>query len=204
MSTTTATTTSAPATKTARSNVKSPSALAHVVLRTSNYVQMVRFYKDFLGAHASYENDALSFLTYDNEHHRLAICNIPGTGPKAPTSAGLEHLAFSFDSLDDLALTYRQRKALGMCPVWSVNHGPTTSIYYRDPDGNTVETQCDNFDTVEGANAFMSGSEFAENPFGVDFDPEVLCERLARGESSEVIKRRVEIGPRGIETLPIL
>jgi catechol-2,3-dioxygenase len=165
---------------------------------------MVQFYKDFLGAHASYENEALSFLTYDNEHHRLAIVNIPGTTPKNHTSCGLEHLAFAFDNLDDLALSYRQRKELGILPVWSVNHGPTTSIYYRDLDGNMIETQTDNFDTVEGANAFMAGPQFAENPFGTDFDTEELCKRLDSGESHESIKKRVEIGPRGIETLPFL
>jgi len=187
-----------------RPRVKSPSGLAHVVLRTSNFSTMVQFYKDFLGAHASYENDTLSFLTYDDEHHRLAIGYIPGTTPKDHASCGLEHLAFSFDTLDDLALTYRQRKELGILPVWSVNHGPTTSIYYRDPDGNMLETQTDNFDTVEGANEFMAGPLFGDNPFGTDFDPEELCKRLASGESHDSIKKRVEVGPRGIGTLPFL
>ncbi|KAF2491722.1 hypothetical protein BU16DRAFT_594797 [Lophium mytilinum] len=172
--------------------VKSPSALAHV------------FYKDFLGAHASYETNTLSFLTYDNEHHRVAIGYIPGTAPKSHASCGLEHLAFSFDTLDDLALTYRQRKEIGILPIWSVNHGPTTSIFYRDPDGNMLETQTDNFNTVEEANEFMAGPLFGGNPFGTDFDPEDLCSRLNAGESHESIMKRVENGPRGIETLPFL
>jgi catechol-2,3-dioxygenase len=70
--------------------VISPIKLAHVVLRTNNFKNMVDFYKTFLGGEASYENDILSFLTYDEEHHRIAIAAIPGTGPKATKSCGLE------------------------------------------------------------------------------------------------------------------
>ena len=134
--------------------VKSPCSLAHVVLRTGNYQKMVAFYKDFLGADITFMNQKLAFLRYDEEHHRIAIIAIPGTGPKVPTSAGLDNIAFAFSSLSDLVLAYQQRKAKGMLPNWCVNHGPTTSIYYSDPDGNRLETQVDNFDTVEEAKKF--------------------------------------------------
>jgi hypothetical protein len=40
----------------------------------------------FLGAEASYENEILSFLTYDEEHHRVAIVKVPDTGPKNPST----------------------------------------------------------------------------------------------------------------------
>lgn len=181
-----------------QTKVKSPTSLAHVVLRTPNFAKMNEYYKTFLGAHASYENENLSFLTYDEEHHRVAIIAVPGTSPKNPKSAGLEHLAFTFDSLDDLVLTYRQRKEADITPTWCVNHGPTTSIYYTDPDGNMIETQVDNFDTVEGANEFMASKEFGQNPIGTDFDPEELIKRLDSGEDHTSIKKRIETGPRGL------
>ncbi|KIW79157.1 hypothetical protein Z517_05769 [Fonsecaea pedrosoi CBS 271.37] len=178
--------------------VKSPSSLAHVVLRTPNFKAMNDYYKTFLGAKASYENEILSLLTYDEEHHRVAIVAVPGTGPKVPKSAGLEHIAFTFNTLDDLTLAYRQRKEAGILPSWCVNHGPTTSIYYTDPDGNMIETQVDNFDTVDEANAFMASRAFAENPIGTDFDPEELIRRLESGEDHRSIKKRIENGPRGL------
>lgn len=183
--------------------VISPSKLAHVVLRTGNYTAMVEFYKTFLGAKATYENEFLSFLTYDDEHHRIAIGAIPGTGPKATNAAGLEHIAFSFDTLEDLALAYKQRKAKGILPIWSVNHGPTTSIYYQDPDGNQLETQVDNFDTIEEANEMMGSKAFADNPVGVDFDPEELVRKLERGVDQRELKKRANIGPRSIDTIPL-
>ncbi|CZR52469.1 related to Biphenyl-2,3-diol 1,2-dioxygenase 2 [Phialocephala subalpina] len=182
--------------------VISPSKLAHVVLRTGKFTAMVEFYKNFLGAKATYENEFLSFLTYDDEHHRIAIGAVPGTGPKAPNAAGLEHIAFSFNTLEDLALAYQQRKAKGILPIWSVNHGPTTSIYYQDPDGNQLETQVDNFDTIEEANEMMGSKAFAENPVGVDFDPEELVRQLESGMDQRELKKRADIGPRGIDTIP--
>lgn len=184
-----------------RVKVKSPSMLAHVVLRTGKFEEMVSYYKSFLGAHASFQNKMLCFLRYDDEHHRIAIIGIPGTPAKNPAAAGLEHIAFTFDTLGDLVETYLQRKALGIVPSFCLNHGPTTSMYYTDPDGNHVEAQVDNFDTAEEASRFMESKEFAENPIGTDFDPDDLVKRLQSGESHESIKKRIEIGPRS--ALPI-
>jgi catechol-2,3-dioxygenase len=178
--------------------VKSPASLAHVVLRTGQYQKMISFYKDFLGADITFMNATLAFLRYDEEHHRIAIIAVPGVGPKVASSAGLDHIAFAFSSLVDLVLAYQQRKAKGIVPSWCVNHGPTTSIYYEDPDGNRLETQVDNFDTVEEANAFMTGKYFAENAIGTDFEPEELLRRVESGESEQSIKRRIEIGPRDL------
>lgn len=72
--------------------VTSPIKFAHVVLRTrpDMFATMAGFYKTFLGGHASHENDFLSFITYDDEHHRVAIAAVPNLGPKEQKSSGLE------------------------------------------------------------------------------------------------------------------
>ncbi|KAI1114961.1 Glyoxalase/Bleomycin resistance protein/Dihydroxybiphenyl dioxygenase [Nemania sp. NC0429] len=186
------------------SKVLSPKSMAHVVLRTPDLKTMSTFYKTFLGAHASWENEKMTFLTYDEEHHRIAILGVPGLAEKAKKSAGLDHVAFTYDTLADLLAAYKQRKAHGILPVWCINHGPTTSMYYEDPDGHRLETQVDNFDTVEETNAFMRGSEFDKNPIGVDFDPEELIRKLESGVPESEIKKRPDIGARGPETIPEL
>lgn len=61
-----------------------------------------------------------------------------------------------------------------------------------------LETQVDNFDSVEGANAFMESKFFAENPIGTDIDPEDLISKLREGVSEDDLKRRLENGPRGL------
>jgi len=80
------------------------------------------------------------------------------------------------------------------------------SRYYRDPDGNKIELQVDNYDSKEAADAFMTGDLFAVNPIGSDFDPEpwaaeVLSTSGANGntlapEEDKRLKTRQEIGTR--------
>lgn len=182
--------------------VLSPKHLAHVVLKTPDLPTMSKFYQTFLGGHASFESEKLSFITYDEEHHRVALIGIPGLPGKVAQSAGLDHIAFTYATLSDLLAAYKQRKALGILPDWCTNHGPTTSMYYHDPDGNRVETQVDNFDTLAEVDAFMSGPEFRENPIGVDFDPEELVKKLGSGVPEAEIKKRPNIGPRSVEDIP--
>lgn len=185
---------------TTASKVQSPAYLAHVVLRTPtpNFEPMLNFYLKFLGAEVSARKDnIIAFIRYDDEHHRIALIgNPPGPTDDPQPTKGMHHMAFTFTTLDDLANAYTQRKAYGVEPIWCVNHGPTTSMYYKDPDGNLLETQVDNFDTPEQANDFMASEEFAENTVGADFNPEDLIHRLASGESHASIKKRPNVGPR--------
>jgi catechol-2,3-dioxygenase len=184
------------------SKMPSPTKLAHIVLRTSfeNYDNMIDFYTTFLGG-ITLPHENISFIRYDDEHHRIGILRIDTIkGAAAAASPGLDHIGFTYGSLRDLAVTYRARKVRGILPVWCANHGPGTSMYYRDPDGNQVECQVDNFDRMDDAVEFINGPEFAVNPIGVDFDPEDLCARLDRGEDERLLKKRPDIGPR--TTLP--
>lgn len=74
-------------------HVTSPKALAHVVLRTSpdKLKEMREFYLKLLGAKVSYENEWACFMTYDFEHHRIAVIAMPGIETKKiASSPGLE------------------------------------------------------------------------------------------------------------------
>lgn len=179
----------------------SPYKLAHVVLRTAQFDKMFDFYKVFLGARVAFSNGELGLLRYDDEHHRIAIAGIPGTTKKEPTSAGLWHVAFTFRSLQELLEAYSQRKAHGILPSWCINHGPTTSMYYFDPDGNQIETQIDNLDS-EAADEYMQSHSYQENPIGVKFEPEELIDMLAKGVDAEQIKKRIDIGPKTFHDIP--
>ena len=192
----------------------SPQSLAHVVLRTTseNYQAMIQFYLELLSAHIVHTTPVLTFLRYDEEHHRIAIIQTPETTPKPKDAgfAGLDHVAFTYPTLTQLAQQYTYLKSNPenpLRPLWCVNHGPTTSMYYRDPDGNKVELQVDNFDTPEDANDFMKGPLYGMNPMGSDFDPdewaaEILSKTTADGEEGlsrdkiKELKTRKEIGER--------
>lgn len=195
----------------------SPSAFAHAVLRTTkdNFQTMVRFYMKMLQAKIIIETDHFAMLRYDFEHHRIAIVQMEqATSQKhSPNVAGLDHLAYTYETLTDLALTYRALKELEkpIEPIWCVNHGMSTSMYYRDPDGNKVELQVDNFDTPEEADDFMNGPLFQSNPIGTDFNPDDWSQKILSkmhedgsegltAAEARAIKMRQEIGPR--DTVP--
>ncbi|KFY44083.1 hypothetical protein V495_03627 [Pseudogymnoascus sp. VKM F-4514 (FW-929)] len=180
--------------------VISPIPLAHVVFRTANLQRMIDFWAPFLGATVIFQNNAVAFLQYDDEHHRIAVIADPSTQPQLSGSkgAGMHHVAFNFANLAELVQAYKQRKELGVLPTWCVNHGPMTSMYYTDPDGNQIETQVDNFDSPEETAEFMQGALFAENLLGTDFVPEELDRKIQSGVEDSVLKKRVDIGPRVI------
>lgn len=181
-----------------QSTIVSPSKLAHFVLRTGRYREIVDFYKTVLNAKPAFESDALAFLSYDEEHHRVAVLNMPELKEQEPGQAGVHHVAFTFDNLWILLENFERLKAVGIEPVYVINHGPTTSLYYEDPDHNQIEFQVENFATVEESGKFFFSEAFAENPIGTEFDPEELLARLRAGEAEEDLKRRPDIGKRGL------
>lgn len=172
-----------------------PIRFAHAVLRTNKFRQMVDWYKTVLEAKVVFENEMLAFMTYDDEHHRIAIAGLPGIVDRAPHAAGLDHLAYTYSSLGDLVATYERLKAAGITPVVPINHGLTLSMYYRDPDGNKVELQIDNCETAEQMKNFFKSNDFAKNPIGVSFDPDELARQFHAGvPETELRKYRPEKG----------
>ena len=134
-----------------------------------------------LGADTIAEGPLLCFLTYDDEHHRIALVNDPDA-PAAgattlPRTTGLEHISFTYAGLGDLLATYERLKEAGITPHWCVNHGATTSMYFLDPDANQVELQVDAFDTLE--EVLRDGPPIGE--IGVEFDPDDLLARYRDG-----------------------
>ncbi|PYM81948.1 MAG: biphenyl 2,3-dioxygenase [Candidatus Rokuibacteriota bacterium] len=125
-----------------------PEKFAHVVLKTANYDAVIAWYATVLQAPVAFRNDFIAFLTYDDEHHRVAVLNTPGSPAPDPAAAGVHHIAYTYTGLGELLATYRRLKASGIEPARCINHGPTTSMYYRDPDGLRVELQIDNFATI--------------------------------------------------------
>ena len=172
-----------------------PEKFAHVVLKTGNFDAVIAWYATVLEARVAHRNDFIAFLTYDDEHHRVAVINAPGSPAPEETAAGVHHIAYTYADLGELLATYRRLKASGIAPARCINHGPTTSMYYRDPDGLRVELQIDNFATMDEAHAYLTGPDFAENPIGVTFDPEQLIRDYEAGLAMDDLVRRPPLPP---------
>lgn len=172
-----------------------PSKLAHVVLRTRDLRRARDWYATVLQATPAFENAQVCFLTYDDEHHRIGLVGMPHLQASADDRAGLEHVAFTYARLDGLLATYRRLAALGIEPYWTINHGPTVSLYYKDPDGNRVELQYDVFERREDLDAFFASGAYEENFMGVRFDPGELARRYESGEPLATLTARPRLAP---------
>jgi catechol 2,3-dioxygenase-like lactoylglutathione lyase family enzyme len=166
-----------------------PSKFAHIVIHTGRYAQMQHFYNTLLLAWSAYKSQAADFLRYDDEHHRIVLVNMPGFVDAPAGTNRTHHISFTYNTLGELLGTFDRLGAVGIHPVWCINHGITTSIYYQDPDGTLVETQYDNLE-VDECDAFMSSDYFRINSLGVDFDPRLLKRRYENGDPIKELIRQ--------------
>ena len=173
-----------------------PTKFAHVVYRTRRFEEMLNWYETVFDARVQYQNPGLAFLTYDDEHHRFAFANMTlfqpdGTETDRHGVIGVDHVAYTYASLNDLLENYAQLKEKGISPYWCIHHGITVSMYYSDPDGNQMEFQVNSYSSGEDANAFIN-EHFSANPVGVEYDPEEWLARLRAGASaSDFLVRQV-------------
>ena len=177
-----------------------PSKFAHFVVQTSQYQTLIDWYKTVLRAEEVFRNDMLCFMTFDDEHHRLAIANIPGLQPAPKRTQGVAHLAYSYRNLGELLANYVRLKAHGITPFWPINHGMTVSMYYKDPDGTAIEFQVDVLPTKQDLRAYFAGDEFRANPIGVIFDPDQMVRDYEAGVPEEVLIKRPPL-PEGVSFL---
>ncbi len=170
-------------------------SLAHVVYRTRRFAEMLDWYRIVFGARVQHQNPAMSFLTFDDEHHRFAFLDLSvvdpeGAEPESKAWVGVDHLAWTLASLDDLFSNYADCKARGIEPYWCVHHGLTVSMYYADPDGNQMEFQVNAFDSAEECNGYIRGPAFEANPIGVEFDPEEWLAEIRAGAALDDFRVR--------------
>ena len=164
-----------------------PSKLSHAVLRTTRLKEMAQWYKTVLNAEVMYENDFLVFMTYDEEHHRIALASFSGLIEKPKHCAGLDHLAFFYPTLADWIANYERLKALAITPRVSIHHGLTMSLYYKDPDDNGVELSIDNVEKSKW-HSWMR-DRMKDNPIGAPLDPDDLARKYHAGTAEAEIRR---------------
>lgn len=115
----------------------------------------------------------------------IGIFEEPGTGDAvAKNLPGLHHMQLMTSGLDELCDRFEDLRDRGMHPHRSADHGPMTSFYYRDPDGNNVELTAQNFATLEEMVAFMASDAFKANPSGRELDPDAFVAEFRAGRAA--------------------
>ncbi len=171
--------------------------LHHVNLKTRRLQEMIDWYALVVGMKPNHQFEGGAWLTNDAANHRLALLAPPGIvdDPDKISRSGIHHTAFEYASMDDLLDTYVRLKPLGIVPHACLDHGMTTSFYYVDPDGNSVELQSDNFDgDWAQSSAFLQTPEFVANPIGVHVDPDAMVAARAAGADAHELHRRAYAG----------
>ena len=117
--------------------------LNHAVLFVSDLELALRFYTDVLGfrliSRETQMNAAFLRAADSANHHDLGLFGLgPGTPGPTRGHAGLYHLAWQVDTIDQLAQVRQALFEAGAITGES-SHGATKSLYGADPDGNQFE-----------------------------------------------------------------
>ena len=181
-------------------HMPTPREMHHVhIFSDENYDAMVAFYRLVFNGEITNVLDRetkLTFITYDDHDHRIVIIKRPGWGGKPQRPIGLSHIAFAYASLGELLFIYKTLKAAGHpAPHWTVNHGNSTSFYYRDPDGNELETMLDNFsalDTQDYKRRYQFTDAFGDMNEG-NFDPDKMVALYESGVPDTILLDREKV-----------
>lgn len=176
-------------------------ALHHVTFKTSHMDEMIKWYGLVIGAEVNFRNEMAAWTTNDAANHRIAFLAVPGLSDDAQKDShnGVHHTAFEYANFSDLMSTFDRLRSASVMPAFCLEHGLTISIYYKDPEGNYVELQVDDFADWKLSTAFMQTSpEFAANPIGVFFDPAAVYEKFKAGTDFQTLRTAI----RGGEFLP--
>ena len=117
--------------------------LNHAVLYVRDARRSADFYEEAFGftTAASVGEGAAVFLraAETDNHHDLGLFTIGADAPGPERGrAGLYHLAWQVDTIQDLAVMRERLVKLGALAGAS-DHGATKSLYGHDPDGNEFE-----------------------------------------------------------------
>jgi len=178
--------------------------ISEIVLKTSQFETLRNWYVDALGIEPFYENSPEKTGGADGKFLRasdvrlcfirlhldypyaqvLAIFEVPNLKSGGKTEAGLHHMQLRNSSLDQLFERYDLLKSVGILPHRSANHGPGTSFYYFDPDGNNVEFSGANFDTEAEYLAYFTSDSYRRNPTPRRISPATAVERPRQTSSA--------------------
>jgi catechol 2,3-dioxygenase len=120
--------------------------LAHVGVSCIDIDKMVDFYTSVFGLMLTDEGHGhtfpfrLAFLSrHPRQHHQLALAQ---NRPQGAVSTVMQ-LSFKVSSLDEIRIAKSKALNKGATQMRGISHGNAISIYFLDPEENTVEVYMD-------------------------------------------------------------
>ncbi len=125
--------------------------LGHVRLNVQNLQRAIDFYMRFVQLDlVERGGDDYAFLSRGSCHHMVALFSAGQDLPlAAPNGTSVDHIAFEVQGKRSFARAFEALTDAGV-HVTTVNNGISWSIYFRDPDGNSLEIFRDTRDEPDG------------------------------------------------------
>ena len=180
-------------------------SLHHVTIKTTRLDEMIAWYGLVIGAEVQFRDAGAAWTTNDAANHRVAFLTVPklSDDPDKTSHNGVHHFAFEYESFADLMASFDRMRKSDIEPAFCLDHGLTISLYYKDPEGNYVELQSDNFSDWNKSTEFMrTSADFAANPIGTFFDPARVFDAFKAGIDFATLQREIRAGAYVPATIP--
>lgn len=169
----------------------------HVIYCGEKYEEMVRWYQTFFQGEVRTVSDTLpADIASDDTTDSIILVKRPDLPVLEGRQVGIFHVAWSYPSLAELMYVYRKARDNGILPVEVLNSGILLQVYYKDPEGNGVEIEVDDYDTSEETYAVQRAMSFVRSgdPKHWHIDPEKVIAMLEAGVPDKDILHHVKYG----------
>ena len=144
--------------------------IGHVLLRVLDLERSKRFYSEVLGFQVLEEDPEHggTFMALPGQSHAIDLFPVKdaeAARTQTPGVRGLGHIAFRVESEDALREAYATLGDHGVEVTRTVDHVSQKSVYFLDPDGNTLEIYYERPDALA---LFAQGRNDRDAPLTLD------------------------------------
>jgi len=144
--------------------------LGHVLLRVLDLERSKKFYSEILGFRVLEEDPEHGgiFMALEGQSHSIDLFQV--TDPEVaerqtPGVRGLGHIAFRVESEAALREAHSTLRERGVEITRSIDHVSQKSVYFHDPDGNTLEIY---YELPDALAIFAQGRHDRDVPLALD------------------------------------
>ena len=135
--------------------------IGHVLLRVLDLERSKKFYSEVLGFHVLEEDPEHggTFMALPGQSHAIDLFQVKDAElaeQQTPGVRGLGHLAFRVEDEEALKDAYATLREHSVEITRMIDHVSQKSVYFNDPDGNTLEIY---FEVPDALEIFARGRE---------------------------------------------